>query len=364
MSKLRGALVGFGFIGEGGHFPGYRDGFTPFQIDAIVDINAERRALAKKLAPNARVYDDHRAMLAAEKGRLDFIDIATPPCDHATIAHDALDAGLHVLVEKPITTTLNEAEALMRHAEAARRVVFPCHNYKHAPVVREVRRALDEDRIGDVRLVTLQTFRPTHAKGVKEWRPDWRRDRPTSGGGIAMDHGSHTLYLAFDWLGAYPEAITAFASTSAGATTEDNFSCNLRFPKGKLATAFLTWTAGMRRVIYTLHGTRGALRVEDDDIETVLRVHADNEPPTGLWSSAHVNAASSWMDASHVGWFRAVLDLFASAIDQNDYVSHDAQDALHCIATIDGGYRSAGEQSREISLRSNASAPLQESLRA
>jgi predicted dehydrogenase len=348
--KLRGALVGFGFIGEGGHFPGYRDGRTPFQIDAIVDISPARRALACAMAPGVRVYEDHRQMLAAEKGRLDFVDIATPPCDHAAIAHDALDAGLHILVEKPITTTLNEAEELLRHARAAGRVVFPCHNYKHAPVVREVRRALDEDRIGDVHLVTLQTFRPTHAKGVRDWRPDWRRDRATSGGGIAMDHGSHTLYLTFDWLGAYPDSVTAFSSTTPGATTEDNFSCSLRFPNGAIATAYLTWTAGMRRVIYTLHGSRGALRVEDDDIETVLRVHGEKEPPTGLWSSTHANASSSWMDASHVGWFRSVLDLFASAIERGDHVPEDMVDALHCIATIEGGYRSVAERSREVDL--------------
>ena len=60
--------------------------------------------------------------------------------------------------------------------------------------------------------MTLQTFRNTHAKGVSEWRPNWRRERKYSGGGIAMDHGSHTFYLAFEWLKSYPTSISARAA--------------------------------------------------------------------------------------------------------------------------------------------------------
>src|SRR6185437_2589392 len=123
---------------------------------------------------------------------------------------------------------------------------------------------------GQVRLVTLQTFRNTHAKGVDEWRRDWRRQHRYSGGGIAMDHGSHTFYLAFDWLGAFPTSITAKMSATAGFDTEDNFSCSMDFPNGGTATAHLTWTAGVRKVIYTIHGERGAVRVEDDDVEVAV----------------------------------------------------------------------------------------------
>ena len=149
-----------------------------------------------------RVYASHAELLEKEAGRISFVDITTPPAHHAEIAHAALDRGLHVLCEKPLTTTTEAARGLLDHARRARRVVFPCHNYKHAPVIKAVRRILDAGTIGPVSMVTLHTFRNTHAKGVAEWRPDWRREKRFSGGGIAMDHGSHTFYLAFDWLGA------------------------------------------------------------------------------------------------------------------------------------------------------------------
>ena len=81
-----------------------------------------------------------------------------------------------------------------------------------------------------------------------------------------MDHGSHTFYLAFDWLAAQPTGIAAKMSNLSTFDTEDNFSCTVTFPTG-VAMARLTWNAAVRKVIYTIHGERGAIRVEDDDIE-------------------------------------------------------------------------------------------------
>jgi predicted dehydrogenase len=222
---FRGALIGYGFIGERGHLPAYLGSETDFSISAIADISEARRELARRALPHARIYDDARSLLAAEAQNLDFVDIATPPCDHAAITHMALARGLHVLCEKPLATSSHDAQAMLDHAREARRVLFPGHNYKHAPVIRAVREVLDSGRLGQVHLVTLDTFRTTHAKGVSEWQPDWRRVRKYSGGGIAMDHGSHTFYLAFDWLRSYPHAITAKMSHLASFDTEDNFSC-------------------------------------------------------------------------------------------------------------------------------------------
>ena len=259
--KFRGALVGYGFIGAEGHFPAYCKR-SDVEIAAVADVCEARRRLAALEVPGARVYDSAEALLAAESSRLDFVDLATPPCDHAAIAHRALDLGLHVLCEKPLATSLADAAALLDHAGRARRVLFPCHNYKHAPVVEAIRQALASGRIGRVRAVTLQTFRNTHARGVPEWNTHWRRQVRFSGGGIAMDHGSHTFYLAFDWLGSWPVAVTAKMANQEPERwdTEDNFSAVLTFPGGGLAHAHLSWTAGIRKVIYTVQGERGAER--------------------------------------------------------------------------------------------------------
>ena len=206
---LQGALIGFGFIAEKGHVPAYLSAPDQLQIVAVADICAARREKARQILPRARIYPDTKTLLSAEARQLDFVDIATPPCDHAAIAHAAFEHGLHVFCEKPIATSAADARAMLDHATAAKRVFFPSHNYKHAPVIKAIRKVLESGDIGPIHLVTLDTFRTTHAKGVAEWQPDWRRARKTSGGGIAMDHGSHTFYLAFDWLASQPTSITS-----------------------------------------------------------------------------------------------------------------------------------------------------------
>ncbi len=370
MSKtLRGAVIGYGFIAETGHVPGYlkrRETQGDIEIVAVADTCAARREAAHRALPHARIYPDHASLLAAEGHNLDFVDIATPPSEHGEIAHAALDRGLHVLCEKPLACSTQEARQLLEHAARAKRVLMPCHNYRHAPVVQAVRRILDEDRIGQVHLVTLNTFRNTHARGVADWRPDWRREREWSGGGIAMDHGSHTFYLAFDWLGSYPTSVTAHMSTLGDWDTEDNFSCTLRFPTG-VAVAELTWNAGMRKVIYTIHGSRGAITVNDDEIEVITMGQPNEE--SGLTSLPRLNGASKpngkngwhhertaissdWMDASHVTWFGALIDELMEAIETGDFVGRSAIDALMCVNVIKTSYTSAQAGSMERSLAS------------
>ncbi|MGH7272626.1 MAG: Gfo/Idh/MocA family protein [Polyangiaceae bacterium] len=351
--QLRGAVVGYGFISEHGHVPAYAlPGRTQFEIVAVADICSARRARAHAALPEARIYESHAALLEAERGRIDFVDVTVPPCDHARVARDALARGLHVLCEKPLATSGHDARGIAVYAREMRRVLFPCHNYKHAPVIKAVSAILDSGAIGPVRLVTLQTFRNTHAKGVKEWRRDWRRESKFSGGGIAMDHGSHTFYLAFDWLKSYPTAITAKMS-GAGAfdrafDTEDNFSCSITFPNGT-ATAELTWTAGVRKVIYTVHGTSGAIRVEDDDVEVATIVTGSGDGPT-KWEMKKHKVESNWMDASHVGWFRSMFDQFGDAIDRGDFLSKETESSVRCVELIANAYASARDHSRERAL--------------
>ena len=334
---LKGAIAGFGFISGKGHHPAYLQR-SDVEIVAIADVCPARLEAARAAAPQARLYPDFRALLARET-QLDFIDVATPPHAHAEIALLALERGVHVLCEKPLTTSMAEARSLVDAARAHRRVVFPAHNYKHAPVVKFAQQVVQSGRIGTVRAVTLNTFRTTHAKGVPEWNTDWRREKKISGGGIAMDHGSHSFYLTFAWLGSLPSAVTAKALTlDRNWDTEDNLNCILTFPTG-YAHAYLSWTAGVRKVIYTLQGTKGALVIDDDDWEL-----------TGGGKIERGIIESDWMDASHTRWFSSLFDQFKAAIEQGDFVNHELREAVACMQIIETCYRSNAEGSRELPL--------------
>jgi predicted dehydrogenase len=340
---LQGALIGFGFIAEKGHVPAYLAAPDQLEIVAVADVCAARREKARQVLPRARIYPDTKTLLQAEARQLDFVDIATPPCDHAAIAHAAFEHGLHVFCEKPIATSAADARAMLDHATAAKRVFFPSHNYKHAPVIKAIRKVLESGELGAIHLVTLDTFRTTHAKGVADWLPDWRRSRKTSGGGIAMDHGSHTFYLAFDWLASQPTAITAKMSNLSTFDTEDNFSCTVTFPTG-IAVAQLTWNSGFRKVIYTIHGANGAIKVEDDDIE-IHRKRAG-----GQIDVERLSAASHWMDASHAEWFKALQLDFVDQVQRGEWVGREAHDAAMCVQLIETAYASARADGRELEL--------------
>jgi predicted dehydrogenase len=340
---LQGALIGFGFIAEKGHVPAYLAAPDQLRIVAVADVCAARREKARQVLPEARIYPDTKTLLSSEARQLDFVDIATPPCDHAAIAHAAFEHGLHVFCEKPIATSAADARMMLDHAVQAKRVFFPSHNYKHAPVIKAIREVLESGELGAIHLVTLDTFRTTHARGVADWQPDWRRSRKTSGGGIAMDHGSHTFYLAFDWLASQPTAISAKMSNLSTFDTEDNFSCTVTFPTG-IAVAQLTWNSGFRKVIYTIHGASGAIKVEDDDIE-IHRKRAG-----GQIDVERRSAASHWMDASHAEWFKALQLEFAQAIRTGQWIGQEARDAAMCVQLIETAYASARADSKQLAI--------------
>lgn len=352
-TKLRGALIGFGFIQAKGHVPAYLKR-PDVEIVAVAESCDARRFLSHDILSKARVYTDYEILLEQEADNLDFVDIATPPVFHAEIAKAALSKGLHVLCEKPLTCTVEEARELLQAAKEYKRVLFPCHNYKHAPVVKAIQEIIESGKIGKVRSLTLNTFRNTHAKGVPEWNTHWRREKRFSGGGIAMDHGSHTFYLTFDWLKSYPTAVTAHMTTMEPNKydTEDNFSAVLTFPTGT-AHVHLTWTAGVRKVIYTVQGEKGAITVDDDDMQVAIQTKTDGPDVAQGAIAWHVDKrqiSSHWMDASHTQWFNALFDQFKEAIRSETYVGKEAEEAYRCIELIDAAYRSAKDASREVKL--------------
>jgi len=333
---LKGAIVGFGFISGKGHFPAYQRR-EDVEIVAFADLCPARLDAARALAPKARLYATWQELL--EKEQLDFVDISTPPNVHAEIALAALARGMHVLCEKPLTTSVAQALALVEGARKHRRVVFPAHNYKHAPVVKFAQEVIAKGSIGTVRAVTLETFRTTHAKGVSEWNPDWRRDKKISGGGIAMDHGSHSFYLTFAWLKSLPTQVTSKTLTlDKQWDTEDNLNCVLTFPTG-FAHTFLTWTAGVRKVIYSLQGTKGALVIADDAWELT----SGGKTEKGV-------IESDWMDASHTKWFNSLFDQFKVAMTKGDFVNDELREAVGCVQIIETCYRSSAEGCRELPL--------------
>ncbi|MBF0313874.1 MAG: Gfo/Idh/MocA family oxidoreductase [Oligoflexia bacterium] len=367
--KLRGAIIGYGFIASKGHWPAYTartHDEEDVEIIAVADVCEARLQQAQSdMMYCVRTYNNYRELIDKEHFNLDFVDIATPPAYHAEVAHYALTAGLHVLCEKPVTATGQEIEQLLTLAQQKQRVLFPVHNYKHAPIVKAINEIIASGKIGTVHALTLQTFRNTHAVGVREWRPHWRREHTHSAGGIAMDHGSHSFYLTFAWLGQYPTSVTAKMSTLTPGNfdTEDNFSSVLTFPNG-VANLYLSWTAGVRKVIYTIQGSTGAITVDDDNMEIAVMKkeksagssnnNSECNSASGYggikWEVERYSIASKWMDSSHTSWFNSLFSQFVKAIQNHDILNKEILEAALCVEIINRAYESAANNSTEMKI--------------
>jgi predicted dehydrogenase len=352
-APLRGAILGYGFIASQGHAPAYqelapppdeaqaaspqlRDTTTPsreqarFEIVAIGDVAAGSRERALRDFPEARVYDDFIELLRKEtrEHRLDFVDICAPPAFHYPYARAALEVGLHVLCEKPLTCTLAEADALIALARARGRILHPCHNYRYAPVVSRIDALLAAGAIGMPRFVSLQILRTGHARGTPDWRPDWRRDTRVAGGGIAFDHGSHAFYLLGRWLGlpalrARSVVLNSTNREKGDPENEDLVQAVVDFPNG-VACLNLTWRAGLRKTVFSIHGPGGGIHVEDDRLE--LRSATGGNRTEFL--------ASRWNDASHRSWYVPLLQDFYVRVARGAVESPELSEARESVAAI------------------------------
>ncbi len=214
--KLRGAISGFGEVAARGHLPGWltREGTS---LVAIHEPVAERRQLAMRMLKGARIYDDLGLMLDGEAP--DFVDIASPPALHAESVRAALEAGAHVLCEKPLCLDLPAFDALCKLAVERSRVLMCVHNWKHGPAFEAAHHALASGRLGGLRFISIDRLRTEPAGGAGKWRSE-----AASGGGILIDHGWHAFYLAQWLMGDAPLSVSAFLAHQGQVTNLDDLA--------------------------------------------------------------------------------------------------------------------------------------------
>jgi predicted dehydrogenase len=228
----------------------------------------------------ARAYASYAAMFAAERARADGMEavaIVTPNHLHHPIAVAALDAGFHVICDKPLATSVAEADDLVRRAAAARRVFAVTYNYSGYPMVRQARAMVAGGEIGAPRVVQVEYPQawlagPLEATGQKQ--AAWRTDPALSGpAGAIGDIGSHAFHLACFVTSQTPRSVLAdLHAFVPGRRVDDNAHVLLRFDGG---------ARGMLWASQVAHGHENALK---------LRVYGElgalewaQEEPDRLW---------------------------------------------------------------------------------
>jgi len=236
--KLRGALVGCGDVANSSHLPAWR-ARKDVQIVAFCDRNLEAaRAAARRFGVSA-AYDDMSPMLRSEQ--LDFVDICSPPLTHFELSMEAIEAGLHALVEKQMAIGLRDAEELVLAARQGGVKLCVVHNFLFTPVLRRAKSLVERGAIGEVLGVEVDVS--ARRTGVAAAKSHWCHDLP---GGMFGEYTPHAVYLASAFLGKINSVKTVswkhgdFAWLAADELTvllecerglgNLNISCNSRAP--------------------------------------------------------------------------------------------------------------------------------------
>ena len=175
--------------------------------------------------PSDRSYPDFRTMAQVEAARIDGIEavaIVTPNHMHAPVADAFLEAGVHIICDKPLTTTLEEARRLRDKARATGRIFAVTYNYSGYPLVRHARSMVQGGELGAIRIVQVEYPQdwladPLEVTGQKQ--ADWRTDPARSGaGGCVGDIGTHAYQLAHFVTGMMPDAVSTTTCKSCCVT--------------------------------------------------------------------------------------------------------------------------------------------------
>jgi predicted dehydrogenase len=251
--KLKWGMIGGGEgsqIGPAHRLGAQADGNFSLVAGAL-DADAEKgRAYAERLGVDpARAYGDWHEMLAGERDRddrVDLVTVATPNSTHFEITRAFLEAGFHVLCEKPMTMTVEEGEEIVRVARATGRICAVNYCYSAYPMVREMRHMVATGQIGKVRLVVTNFSHGHHGDATDADNPRvrWRYDPAMAGvSGQFADCGIHALHMASFILGDQVDRVSAdFASTIPSRVLEDDAMVNFRMSGG---TVGRLWTSSV-----------------------------------------------------------------------------------------------------------------------
>lgn len=269
--KLRVGIIGVGGIATGAHIPGYRQILDRVELVACADVNEARARQVAEQHGFQQAYADYAVML--QKADLDAVSVCTPNKFHAPATIAALEAGCHVLCEKPPALAAREAEAMVAAAQKAGKVLSFGLHMRFTAEGQAARRFVDGGELGEVYAVRVNALR---RRGIPGWGVFTNKE--LQGGGPLIDIGVHVLDLALYLMG-YPQPTQVLGATyqkigsrsgvgAMGPWDWKNFQVEdlamgmIQFENGAsllLETSFAAEIEPMEEMSLRLSGTEGGL---------------------------------------------------------------------------------------------------------
>lgn len=315
MKRVRLAVVGTGGIAQA--YAQVVAGMPEVSVDHVVDVRSD--AAAAYAAPlGARAWCSHHQLPLDE---LDGVVVCTPPSAHADVAAHALEAGVPVLCEKPLTLDTDAARSLLDLADRTATLLMMAAKYRYVDDVIRARGMIAAGAIGDVQLME-NSFTGTVTMSGR-----WQADPARSGGGVLIDNGTHSVDLVRYLLGPVTEVLTIDGPRVQQLPVEDTVGLACFTEPGARAMIDLSWSVDKRLDTYvSVYGTEGALRLGWG----------------GSWWKSDTNPDWTSFGTGYrkVDAMRAEVLDFVRAVRDGGPTMITAEDALASVAVIEAAYRS------------------------
>ena len=377
MTRLKLGMIGGGqgaFIGAVHRIASRID--NRYELIAGCLSSTEDKALASAkeigIAPD-RSYSDFTTMAKAEALREDGIEvvsIVTPNHMHAQPAIEFLKKGIHVICDKPMTATLDEAQELYNIVKNSKVHFFLTHNYSGYPVVREMRRLVKEGSIGKIRVVKGSYLQGWLAKkeednGLKQ--AEWRTDPSRSGvAGAVGDIGSHTMHLLEFVTNHKLESLAADLSIFApGRRLDDDASILIRMNNNVRGSLWISQVAVGEENNFkiSIYGEKGALHwAQENPNYATLSTHGELDkiitrggPIHKDSSMANVRIPPGHPEGYLEGFAQIYTDV-ADVIQESDKATQlldvlpNADDGLHIMKFINASVQSSNNNSEWVKI--------------
>ncbi len=322
------AMIGGGmdaFIGAVHRLALNMDGQVELVAGAL-SVNPElaRESGRQLFLPEDRIYTDYKTMLEKEAAmpadrRVDFVTIVTPNFVHFDPAMMALDKGFNVVIEKPITFSLEEAKQLKAKLAETGLTLLLCHTYTGYPMVKQAKRMLHSGALGKIRKVYVeypQGWLSTFLEKTGQAQAAWRTDPKKSGKAGAMgDIGTHAFNLAEYVTGLKVTSICSNVNTVVeGRMLDDDGAAFLRFENGATGVLMATQIAAgeENNVRIRVYGEKGGLEWKQEDNNTLLVKWLDKPAEIFRAGTGYLDSFASHNCRTPAGHPEGFLEAFAN----------------------------------------------------
>jgi predicted dehydrogenase len=313
-----------------------------FRLAGVCERDRTRAAEARRRHPGVILEADFGAVLTDP--RVGAVAIATPPSTHYPLVRAALEAGKHVLVEKPLATTSAHAAELIRLADANGLVLMPGHTFLYSPSVNKVYELIREDVVGEVYFVT--SSRMNLGK--------YQRD------GVVWDLAPHDLSILSYWLGQRVVEVAASGRSVFQEGVPETAFLTLRFDRGAAANVQLSWLAPRKVRQMIVVGSRRMVQYEDTSEDQAVRVYdrgLDFEEPPSSFGEYRLTYRAGDMVAPRVEAAEPLaleLEDFARAIRGEGKPRSSAEFGLEIVLGLEALHESLTNGGAPASVRSAA----------